>query len=36
VLSQAVTELSRLIGERRAQAMVNDIPQKIIAGEPCF
>ena len=36
VLSQAVTELSRLIGEKRAQAMVNDIPQKIIAGEPCF
>jgi protein-tyrosine phosphatase len=36
VLSEAVTELSRLVGERRAQAMVNDIPQKIIAGEPCF
>ena len=36
VLSQAVAELSRLVGERRAQAMVNDIPQKIIAGEPCF
>jgi len=36
VLSQAVTELSRLIGEKRAQAMVNDIPKKIIAGEPCF
>lgn len=36
VLSQAVAELSRLIGEKRAQAMVNDIPQKIIAGEPCF
>jgi protein-tyrosine phosphatase len=36
VLSQAVIELSRLIGEKRAQAMVNDIPQKIIAGEPCF
>jgi protein-tyrosine phosphatase len=36
VLSQAVTELSRLIGEKRAQAMVNDIPQKIIAGAPCF
>ena len=35
VLSQAVIELSRLIGEKRAQAMVNDIPQKIIAGEPC-
>jgi protein-tyrosine phosphatase len=36
VLSQAVTELSRLIGEKRAQAMVNDIPRKIIAGEPYF
>jgi protein-tyrosine phosphatase len=36
VLSQAVTKLSRLIGEKRAQAMVNDIPQKIMDGEPCF
>jgi protein-tyrosine phosphatase len=36
LLSQAVTELSRLIGENRAQAMVNDIPEKIITGEPCF
>jgi protein-tyrosine phosphatase len=36
VLSQAVAELSRLIGKNRAQAMVNDIPQKIIDGEPCF
>jgi protein-tyrosine phosphatase len=36
LLSQAVTELSRLVGENRAQAMVNDIPAKIIAGEPCF
>jgi len=36
LLSQAVKELSRLIGENRAQAMVNDIPEKIIAGEPCF
>jgi protein-tyrosine phosphatase len=36
VLSQAVIELSHLVGEKRAQAMVNDIPQKIIAGEPCF
>lgn len=35
LLSQAVTELSRLVGESRAQAMVNDIPEKIIAGEPC-
>jgi len=36
VLSEAVTELSRLVGEKRAQAMVNDIPGKIVAGEPCF
>ena len=36
LLSQAVTELSRLIGENRARAMVYDIPEKIIAGEPCF
>jgi len=36
VLSPAVHELWRLVGEKRAQAMVNDIPQKIIAGEPCF
>jgi protein-tyrosine phosphatase len=36
VLSAAVVELSRLVGEKRAQAMVNDIPGKIIAGEPCF
>ena len=36
VLSQAVTELSRLVGENRAWAMVHDLPEKIIAGEPCF
>jgi protein-tyrosine phosphatase len=36
VLSQAVIELTRLVGEKRAKAMVKDIPQKIIAGEPCF
>jgi len=36
LLSEAVTELSRLVGENRARAMVNDIPGKIIAGEPCF
>jgi protein-tyrosine phosphatase len=35
LLSEAVTELSRLVGENRARAMVNDIPGKIIAGEPC-
>jgi protein-tyrosine phosphatase len=36
LLSQAVTELSRLIGENRARAMVHDVPEKIITGEPCF
>ena len=36
LLSEAVTELSRLVGENRARAMVSDIPGKIIAGEPCF
>ncbi len=36
LLSQALTELSRLIGENRARAMVYDLPGKIIAGEPCF
>jgi len=36
LLSQAVTELSRLVGENRSRAMVHDIPEKIIAGEPCF
>lgn len=36
LLCEAVTELSRLVGEKRARAMVNDIPEKIIAGEPCF
>jgi protein-tyrosine phosphatase len=36
LLSQAVTELSRLVGENHAQAMVNEIPEKIIKGEPCF
>jgi protein-tyrosine phosphatase len=36
LLSEAVTELSHLVGEKRALAMVNDIPGKIIAGEPCF
>jgi protein-tyrosine phosphatase len=35
LLSQAVTELSRLIGENRARAMVHDLPGKILAGEPC-
>ncbi|MBM4300384.1 MAG: hypothetical protein FJ121_02475 [Deltaproteobacteria bacterium] len=36
LLSAAVAELSRLVGEKRARAMVSDIPGKIIAGEPCF
>jgi protein-tyrosine phosphatase len=36
VLSPAVIELTRLVGEKRARAMVHDIPEKIIAGEPCF
>ncbi|MGB8990882.1 MAG: CpsB/CapC family capsule biosynthesis tyrosine phosphatase [Desulfobaccales bacterium] len=36
LLSQAVTELSRLVGEPRARAMVTGIPEKIIRGEPCF
>ena len=36
LLSQAVTELSRLVGKDRARAMVHDLPGKIIAGEPCF
>ncbi len=35
-LSGALTELSRLIGEKRARAMVTDLPQRIINGEPCF
>jgi protein-tyrosine phosphatase len=35
LLSQAVKELSRLVGKDRAHLMVNDIPEKIIAGEPC-
>jgi protein-tyrosine phosphatase len=36
LLSQAVKELSRLVGEKRARAMVTDIPEKIIKGEACF
>ena len=36
LLSQAVTELTRLVGKTRARAMVHDLPGKIIAGEPCF
>ena len=34
VLSQAVRELSRLVGEDQAQSMVTHLPQKIIRGEP--
>ncbi|MGA9754523.1 MAG: CpsB/CapC family capsule biosynthesis tyrosine phosphatase [Desulfobaccales bacterium] len=36
VLSPALIELTRLVGEKRARAMVHDIPEKIIQGEPCF
>jgi protein-tyrosine phosphatase len=36
LLSKAVTELSSLVGTKRARAMVNDIPEKIIAGESFF
>lgn len=36
LLKQALIELSRLVGENRALAMVSDIPAKIIRGEPCF
>jgi protein-tyrosine phosphatase len=35
LMSQAFTELSRLIGKDRARAMVHDLPGKIVAGEPC-
>jgi protein-tyrosine phosphatase len=33
-LSKAVSALSKLIGPKRARAMVTQIPQKIIRGEP--
>jgi len=33
-LSKAVSELSKLVGPERARAMVTQIPQKIIRGEP--
>jgi protein-tyrosine phosphatase len=36
LLGQSVAELSRLVGKNRARAMVHDLPEKIIAGEPCF
>ena len=36
LLSPALVELTRLVGEKRAWAMVHDIPKKIIQGEPCF
>ncbi len=36
LLSPALIELTRLVGEKRARAMVHDIPEKIIQGEPCF
>jgi protein-tyrosine phosphatase len=34
VLSPAVAELARLLGRDRAQAMVDQVPEKIIKGEP--
>jgi protein-tyrosine phosphatase len=36
LLSQARRELARLVGSDSARAMVQDIPAKIIRGEPCF
>jgi protein-tyrosine phosphatase len=35
LLSPALIELTWLVGEKRARAMVHDIPEKIIQGEPC-
>ncbi len=35
-LSSALAELSRLIGEKPARAMVTDLPEKIIQGEPYY
>jgi protein-tyrosine phosphatase len=36
VLSSAVKELSRMVGEGQARAMVTQIPAKIIRGEPIY
>jgi protein-tyrosine phosphatase len=36
LLKEAVRELSRLIGENYARAMVTTIPDRIIKGEPCY
>ena len=36
LLRQAVEELTGLVGEERARAMVTSIPQRIVRGEPCF
>jgi protein-tyrosine phosphatase len=36
LLRKAVEELTRLVGEERARAMVTSIPQRIVRGEPCF
>jgi len=36
LLSPALAELSRLVGEPHARTMVHDLPEKIIRGEPCF
>lgn len=36
LLRRAVEEAARLIGKQRAWAMVMELPEKIIKGEPCF
>lgn len=36
LLKEAVKELSRLIGENYARAMVTTIPERIIQGQPCY
>jgi protein-tyrosine phosphatase len=36
ILSKAVSELTKLVGPERARAMVTQIPEKIISGEPAF
>jgi hypothetical protein len=36
VLSQAVAQLKRLLGEEMAVAMVTAIPEKIISGASVF
>jgi protein-tyrosine phosphatase len=34
ILSHAVAKLAKLVGRERAQAMVTQVPEKIINGEP--